>query len=185
MRSRFCQGSGHSIGICWNARLMLMPCRRRYALTKTYQAVRITTAATVIQNSTGIFDGLISGPAAIGSFHSSQTTTAKNAAEIAPATGMIGTPSNRKFLAGEDSYSWRRRAGKITADIITAPQTTSSTSMKVRNVTALKAISHMKTTAPAVDTPMATTGVCTVSLTNPSLSGATRSNDQASMLSLV
>ena len=45
------------------------------------------------------------------------------------------------------------------------PQTTSSTSMKVRNTTALKAISHMKKTAPAVDSPIATTGVCVLSLT--------------------
>jgi hypothetical protein len=40
---------------------------------------------------------------------------------------------------------------------------TSSTSMKVRKATALKAMSHMKTTAPPVEIPIATTGVCTVS----------------------
>ena len=98
---------------------------------------------------------------------------------------MTGTPASRKFLAGEDSYSCLRRAGKTTAATITVPHTTSSTSMKVRNATALNAISHMKTTAPAVETPIATTGVCRVSLTKPSLSGATRSNDQAIMLRVV
>src|SRR5215813_8784090 len=111
--------------------------------------------------------------------------TAKNTAEIAPATGMIGMPNSRKFLAGEDSYSCLRRDGKTTAEIMTVPQTTSSTSMKVRNTTALNAISHIKMTAPTVETPIATTGVCSVSLTNPSLSGATRSNDQAIMLRVV
>ena len=57
--------------------------------------------------------------------------------------------------------------------------------MNVRKATALNAISHMNTTAPAVEMPIATTGVCRVSLTKPSLSGATRSNDQAIMLRVV
>src|SRR5690348_6164526 len=43
----------------------------------------------------------------------------------------------------------------------------------------------MNTTAPAVEMLIATTGVCVVSLTKPSLSGATRSNDQAIMLRVV
>ena len=90
-----------------------------------------------------------------------------------------------KFLAGEESYSDLRSTGNSTAATITVPQTTSSTSMKVRKATALKAISHMKTTAPPVDIPIATTGVCVVSLTKPSQLGATRSNDQAIMLRVV
>ena len=57
--------------------------------------------------------------------------------------------------------------------------------MKVRKATALNAISHMNTTAPTVEMPMATTGVCVVSLTNPSRLGATRSNDHAIMLRVV
>src|SRR5215469_11392378 len=68
---------------------------------------------------------------------------------------------------------------------MTIPQTTRSTSMKVRKATASNAISHMNTMAPAVETPIATTGVCRVSLTKPSLSGATRSKDQAIMLLVV
>jgi len=43
----------------------------------------------------------------------------------------------------------------------------------------------MNTTAPAVDRPMATTGVWKRSLTWPSRSGASRSNDQAIMVRVV
>src|SRR5215471_20245213 len=111
--------------------------------------------------------------------------TAKNTAEIAPAAGMTGIGPSLKFLAGEALYSALRVTGNSTAAIITVPQTTSSTSMKVRNATALNAISHMNTTAPTVETAIATIGVCRVSLTKPSLSGATRSNDQAIMLRVV
>src|SRR5215469_16789624 len=93
----------HSIGICWKASLMLMPRRLRYALIHKYQPAPTTTAATVIQNSTGIFDGLNNAPAAMGSFQSSQNITAKKAAEIAPATGMIGRPSSLNPAAGDDS----------------------------------------------------------------------------------
>src|ERR1044071_3675468 len=76
-------------------------------------------------------------------------------------------------------------SGKATAATMTVPQMTSRTSMKVRKATALSAISHRTTPAPAVEMLIATTGVCVVSLTKPSLSGATRSNDQAIMLRVV
>ena len=42
------QPAGHSIGICWKARLMSMPWRLRYALAPRYQAVPTISAPRVI-----------------------------------------------------------------------------------------------------------------------------------------
>lgn len=59
----------------------------------------------------------------------------------------------------------RRRYGKIIAATMTAPQATSSASIRVSSAMFLYAISHMNTTAPAVDVQIATTGVWNRSLT--------------------
>jgi acetolactate synthase-1/3 small subunit len=66
---------------------------------------------------------------------------------------------------GDASYICLRTHGNTTAQTMVKPQTTSSTSTSVSSMMPWKAISHMKKTAPRVDSPMATTGVWNRSLT--------------------